>query len=136
MVLERDDAARLVQRQPVAERVIEHVRAHAGVVLVDEAQVGAHEAALAGLQARRRVGRGERVAIDDLLEQRARRRVILRGSHRPQRHVAQLGLAVGQQATDPQDRRGQGIAPGKQLLERDRLAALDAFDQPEVGAGQ
>ena len=62
VVLEADDAAGIVQCVAWAEALPQQLRAHAGVDLVDEAPVGAHEA---GLQC---------MAFDDLLEQRLRSR--------------------------------------------------------------
>ena len=47
VVLEDDDASRLVQRAARRRSCVQHVGAHAGVVLVDEAPVGAHEGAFA-----------------------------------------------------------------------------------------
>jgi hypothetical protein len=43
---------------------------------------------------------------------------------------------VLQQPTRTHDRRRKRVAPGQQLVESDRLAARDAFDEPEVGARQ
>ncbi|MCY1547091.1 Integrase core domain protein [compost metagenome] len=54
MVLERHDAPGILEPQRLAEGGVQHVGAHAGVVLVDKAPVCAHEDAVARLRARRR----------------------------------------------------------------------------------
>jgi hypothetical protein len=132
VVLEHDDARRIVQGERPAEGGVQHVRGHAGVVLVDEAPVRLHEGAIAG----RGVGRGQlggqRVAIDDLLEQRARPGARVGRAPDP----AHVGLAEAQQAAAAQDRAGQRVASRHQFVERDRIARSDAVDQAEVGGGE
>jgi hypothetical protein len=134
VVLERDDAVGLLQGERGAEGRVEQVRAHAGVVLVDEAPVGTNERAFAGLRIRRcELGR-ERMAGDDLLEQGARcRRQRFPGSGP---HIAHPALAEAQQAAALQDRRRERVAPLYQLVDRDRLACFDAVDETEIGRGE
>ncbi|MNV12827.1 hypothetical protein D3C71_1034480 [compost metagenome] len=115
---------------------MQHMGGHAGVVLMDEAPVGADEDARAqrGLGGRHR--RAQQVPQDDLFEQRARRRVrgrILSAVHR--RDVAQLRLPEGQQPARLDDGGGQRVAPGDDLVDRDAFAPLQARYQPHVGAG-
>ena len=132
VVLEDDDAGGILQRQRRAERRVEHVSAHAGVVLVDEAPVGAHERTVARVRRRRgELGR-QGMPRDDLLEQRAGRRVIPMRIG-PRTDVAHETLAETQQASALQDRGGQGVAALDELLDRYRRARLDARDQAEVG---
>lgn len=69
VVLEDHDDLRLVRRMAGAQGAVQHVRRHAGVVLVDEAQVGAHEAALADHRIARRGIGAQQVAPHDLLVQ-------------------------------------------------------------------
>jgi hypothetical protein len=144
VVLEHHDAGRIVQLQrggqPLAEGGAQHVCAHAGVVLVDEAPVRAHEGAAAHRRPGRGHGRGQGMARHDLLEQRARPVGvgvgIGIGFSFTDTHAAQLLLAEAQQPACAQDGRGQRIAPGHQLVDGDRLARLDACHQPQVRAGE
>ena len=148
VVFEGDDGLGFVQRQFVAEGIAQHVRGHAGVVLVDKAQIGAHEAAFAGDE------RGpERVTVDDLFKQgqRAGGRFDRLSANGPR--FSRNGLpfsrnglpfilslskdpAVPQQPTRTHDCRRQRIASLQQLIERDRLATLDALHQREIRARQ
>ncbi len=117
VVLEADDALRIVQRVAVTEMPVQQRSAHAGVDLVDEAPVGAHEAGL------------QRMALDDLVEQRFR-------AVRWPRRFARRPQAMGQQPAGAQDGRGLRLAIDEQLVERDVIAAPNAIDQTQVGAGQ
>ncbi len=58
------------------------------------------------------------------------------GGLRCRRRAAQVPLPEPQQAAAAQDGRGQRLATLQQFLERDRLAAADALQQPEVGRGE
>ena len=66
VVLEGQDRLRLVQAERVAEAFAQHEAAHGGVDVVDEAQVGADEAAGADGERAGAVGRCYRVAGEDL----------------------------------------------------------------------
>ncbi len=132
VVLEAQDGVGLVQAQRVPERGAQHEAAHGGVDVMDEAQVGAHEAALAGRDGRGHVGRAHGVPGQDLGGQglRARRQQV----GRP--HVAQPCPPVGEQPAGPQHGGGDGIAAGHQLLDVDRVSRPDAVDQVHVGGGE
>jgi hypothetical protein len=117
VVLETDDAGRVVQAIARTEMLLQQRRAHAGVDLMDEAPVGAHEAGL------------QRMALGDLPEQRLR--PLLQPGRRGGR-----SQPIGRQPAGAQDRRGLRLAAGEQLVERDVFAALDARQQAEVGAGE
>ena len=122
VVLEADDARRVVQPVAGAEAALQQVRAHAGVVLVDEAQVRGDEA-----------GRGA-VALHDLLEERHGPRAAGgRGGGFGRRRGAG---AVAQQPAGAHDGRRLRLAPGEDLVDGDRLAALQPRQQAEVRAGQ
>jgi hypothetical protein len=111
VVLEGDDRGRVVQRDAAVERLVEQMRAHARVVLVDEAVVGRDEAALADAQLRGGIGGGERMARDDLVEQRARCCIRRDGGRYPL-HVRRVHAraAVRQKPAVAQDRRGERVA--------------------------
>ena len=117
MVLEANNAGRFVQRIRIARMLREQVRAHAGVVLVVEAQVRSCES---GTHA---------MALDDLLEQGLRPRVCETDGE----FVAE---SVAQHSAGAHDRRSLRLAAGQKLVERRRLAAFEPLDQPEVGARQ
>jgi hypothetical protein len=68
VIFERDDGARIVKDELRTERFLQQVCAHPGVVLVDVAEVGADEAALARVEAPRRVRCFDRVVRDNFLE--------------------------------------------------------------------
>ena len=116
-----------------AERRVQQVRAHAGVVLVDEAPVGAHERAVAG---RRRRGvtsvaaRGAR---------RSSRTACAAASGARRRHARSWRasrIARWPYASRPPLRRiaaASASRPASELVDGDRLAARDALDQAEVG---
>ena len=89
---------------------------------------GARGSARAGVR-----GGPQRVARHDLLEERARARIAGVGGHPEVAHVA---LAEAKQAAFAQDRRGQSVAARDELLDVDRLASLDARDEPEVRGGE
>jgi hypothetical protein len=112
---------------------IEHVRRHAGVVLVDEAPVGAHEAAVADLRIAGRDWRGQQVAADDLLVQRHRPRV---GGQRHGLRVAQVRLPELEQAAGTQDGGGQRFAALQQFVDGHRFAARQPVGQRHVGGGE
>jgi len=96
VVLEHHDGLRLHQRHGVAQRGLQHVRGHAGVVLVDEAPVGPHEGALPHRGLRAGEGCDQGVPGDDFLEQGARRGGL--GSRRGcRRHRPEPALAKVQQ---------------------------------------
>jgi hypothetical protein len=60
-------------------------------------------------------------------------RVLHVGRHRD---VAHESLAEPQQSAALEDRRGQRVAAGHQVFDRNRLARADARDQAEVGRGE
>src|SRR3712207_548908 len=68
VVLEADDRARILQRRRAAESFMQHVAAHAGVVLMDEPVVGPDEAAGTWRQLTG-INRLYRMPCDDLFEQ-------------------------------------------------------------------
>ncbi|SOY63139.1 hypothetical protein CBM2587_B60170 [Cupriavidus taiwanensis] len=133
VVLEHHDAVRVFELQRLAERRVQHVGAHAGVVLVDKAPVGAHENAVAGHRAGRRDRRCQQMPLDDFLEQRLRPGGQGRGRGFD---VAQVGLPEPEQPAVAQDRCGERIAPGHQRVRVDGLALLQPGDQAEVGRGE
>jgi hypothetical protein len=76
------------------------------------------------------------VAADDLLEEGQRSAVGLRRGRCRRVRAPQPRLAVREQSALAQDRRGERVAALEQLVERDRLAALDPVGEREVGGGQ
>ena len=74
VVLKHHDALGRTQGQWFAQCHVQHVRRHAGVVLVNKAPVGLHKHTLPHLRLRRRNRGTQQVSGDDLLEQGLRRR--------------------------------------------------------------
>ena len=130
VVLEHHDGLRLVQCQRTAERAVQQVGGHAGVVLVDEAPVRAHEGAFARLRVRGGDGRGQQMPVDDLLEKRAGPRA---GGRDRRTRLAQMCLPEAQHAATAQDAGREVVAPGQQFFQWDFLAragcALRAQDR-------
>jgi hypothetical protein len=113
---------------------------------VDEAPVGTHKQAFAGLGLLGCVGRCQVVAHQNFFKQRLRaacfagdrsRAVFLVGAHPRGRMCAQQKpLPPAQQAPRAQNRRRQCLAPFHQIGQRDVLTPLNARQQTEVGRGE
>ena len=128
VVLEGDDRRRARAAPAVCRSVgFEQVRRHAGVVLVDEAQVGTHEAAFARVGARR--GGRERMAMHDLLEQR-------RGADAGAA-PAHVALAAARSFSSPPARTialAKSSRPCSSSSSSIASPRTDAIEQAEVGA--
>ena len=129
MVLEQDDGVGVVEVERAAEGGVQQVRRHGAVVLDDEAVVGSDEAARACAAVPVDAVDVECVSRHDLLRERLRARrwsVERAGRGEPL-------LCEWEQAARAENRGGQGIAVGDQLVDGDLFATSDAVDQANVG---
>ena len=133
VVFEANDAGLVFERQRRAVFGVEQVRRHRGVLLMDEPQVGGDKTTVAHSARCRQRGRGQRMARDDLVEQRHRPR---RLGQRRRRQRSRCAAAEFEQATGTDDLRGQRVAVSEQFIQLDRLAARQSVGQAQVGAGQ